>query len=196
MLVNFIIYLVVGYINFLFASNIVIDNYSCVHNDVGFLLLPEINRMWVELTLIIAYGWFFTKWFFVNRRILSKFYKKCYILLFLRILFFTSTIIPSPLGQICIGRKNVIEPYVLIPTADIGNLCIDNNFSGHTVHMTLFTLFMVKYSGGIEALIYKLVLIPFILMVSASRIHYAIDIITGLLLTFLLFDRKNIKYLM
>ncbi len=67
-------------------------------------------------------------------------------------------------------------------------------FSGHTVHMTLITLFTIYYSENwIEKWIVGVNYFPYLLMIVASRLHYSVDVWIGSLLSILLFYVDYIK---
>jgi len=198
----FIYFLLISYINGFLALNII--NPSLRQKplfDVGFLLLPQISVLYPNIMLLSFIGYFILRF---NR---GKYYSKilklmiCLCILFtLRAFTFTLTIVP-PTNQNCVSR-NVTDGYVwnifkeLILTED--NSCIDYMFSGHTVYLTLGSLFIFTYSVyKIEKLITFLYLNIAIGTIIASRIHYTVDVIIGMslaMLIFKIFSKKKVKY--
>ena len=77
----------------------------------------------------------------------------------------------------------------------IFNTCNDYMFSGHTVHVISFLLFILYFSKNI---IEKIILICFaiflLFIIINSRMHYTSDIIVAVIITFLLFNYLRLKF--
>lgn len=179
------IYLLISYANLLSSINIFYPQYAnYVLFDIGFTYLPTVNPIIPDLILIFYYIYFTIKWFLIHKPLLSKFYIQLSLLFFMRLVAFNITYLP-PINDDCVGNINDgfkwITPYV-------GYACFDNMFSGHTVHMTLLTLFTIHYSENwYEKIIVKLSYIPYLILIVASRLHYSVDVWIGTLLSILLF---------
>lgn len=193
-------YIMIGYINLFTAMNI-INPYNHKYNieglvDIGFHYIPKIDRNIPNVILLTLYIFFFIKWFAKNKIILVKFYILITILFIFRLIAFTITILP-PNTKDCVGRRDTSD--IIWFTILFDSACSDYMFSGHAVHITMITLFTIKYSNNfVEKIIIKSIYVPYLFIIIAARLHYSTDVFIGTLLSILLFyldiDNKILHY--
>jgi len=185
----FITYLVLGYINLFCSINISVDQSQNPLPDIGFKVLPKINHFWsdraIEIFYFIFIFHFLKRWY-----VLNEFFKKASILYFLRLICFTSTILP-PCIENCVSRKP--EESFIFFTMDYSHGCIDHIFSGHVFHMTLMCLMLYKYSTNTFLIkLFYASYIPFIILVISCRLHYSVDVIVSIIISICCFQEKRI----
>lgn len=179
-------YLLIGYINFFLAMNIVNPTVGMSSlPDIGFYYLPSISMVLTDAIICTIYAYFFIKWFYVNKDILARFFYLCTFLFIIRTFTFTVTYIP-PCVPDCVSRKDGEDFKWFTFSFDQG--CSDHMFSGHSVHITLFLLFTLYHSQVlIEKILISIIYLPYLFMIIASRLHYTVDVIIGVLLTMFLY---------
>jgi hypothetical protein len=70
-----------------------------------------------------------------------------------------------------------------------GGGCYDKIFSGHAAFVTLLLLVLLK-AGHISALVFWLLLGSTAFAILATRSHYTVDVVLGILMSYLVFDGK------
>ena len=187
---NLSLYLFISYLN-LFAAINIINPYQHNHviYDIGFEYLPKIDHSIPHIPFTILYIYFCIRWFISNPNILENFFEILYNIFTIRLLSFTTTILPSSLPG-CFSRESGED--ILWFTDKVESACSDNMFSGHAVHFVLITLFTLHYSNNIlEKNIMKIMFFPYLLLIIASRLHYTSDVVIGSAITILTFHTKH-----
>ena len=102
------------------------------------------------------------------------------ITLSIRVLTAVSTILPK--HEKCeVGSKffNIFQ----------GGGCYDKIFSGHAAFVTLLLLVLLK-AGHMSAAVFWLLLAANTFAILATRAHYTVDVVLGILMSYLVFDGK------
>ena len=146
LLSSFIFYICSLYVNEWFAINSPnLENQKPLFDRGQELLSPKISGKVPDFFLTSTMIYFLIRWFFTNRLLLANYFILVGILFIIRVFVFMSTETPSPLKK-CNSNgdkwdlKNL--KWIFIENDDT---CVDNMFSGHTVHISailLFTLFL------------------------------------------------------
>ena len=117
-------------------------------------------------------------------------YLKLSILFVFRLMAFTVTFVPPSLPS-CLSR-NPGEPIIwnvlpiLINSRD--NTCLDMMFSGHACHLIIFYLSIHTLSTNIcEKFMYGFFTFVSVLSVIASHLHYTVDVLIAIFLTFFVY---------
>lgn len=183
--ISILLYIFIGYLNLFFTLNI-INPYPTdfILYDVGFQLLPELSPVYIDAIIILMYLIFFIRWWFHDHDILTRFYLLNSLLLFIRLFTFTLTITP-PCIKNCISKR---DDKIIWMSIYFSQGCNDHMFSGHAVHITLFFLYTIHYSKSIYEKYYMyLVYFPCLVLIIATKLHYTVDVIIGVVLTFFVF---------
>jgi len=120
------------------------------------------------------------------------------ILFILRIITFTVTNIPPTYSlqknkQLC--KYKIFGKHFGFSFNNITHTCNDYMFSGHTVHIVSFLLFILYFSKNIiEKIILTFIALLILFFIINSRMHYTSDIVVAIIITFLLFNYLRLKY--
>lgn len=183
-----IFYLIVTWINMLFAINLPRNN---KHNerlyDRFHELIPQIKPHYADDLMLYIFIYFIGRWTFIDIVLVENFMILMGIIFIFRLFTFTLTEMPPIINE-CIFRKNN-DPYQywVFGKIDIRH-CNDYMFSGHACHSTLILLLTLYYSFYIieKCVISIFVFIEYYLIL-ACRLHYSSDVIVGVIITSLLF---------
>ena len=190
-----IYFLFIGYFNAFITLNIIDPlRYSNPLPDIGHTYLPFISNK-VPNYMICIYVIYF-----ILRQIFNKYRKEdilrflwCINILFtLRIFTYTLTIEPPPLS-LCADRdpnSKYIWNVLLYLYNNSDNTCLDMMFSGHACYFTIVYMSIInrsEYMG--EKIINSFIFVIGMLSIIAAHIHYTSDVIVGLILSMLIYDK-------
>lgn len=183
---SFLFYIITLYLNEWFAINSpnFEENQKPLFDRGQEIFLYKISGKIPSLILTITMIYFLIRWGLTNSKVLSNYFVLVGILFIIRVFVFMSTITPSPLNK-C-GSNNT--------KWDLNNLkwlfiekddtCIDNMFSGHTVHITAIFLFTLYFSTFfIEKIIIGILALLIMITLIWSRLHYTSDVLVGFFMT-------------
>lgn len=183
-----ILYLLIMYINQWFAVNSpdMEKNQTRLY-DRGFdILKPPISSRIPDILLIITMIFFNIRWYLTHKKLLIKFFFLVIILFTMRVFIFMGTETPTPLAN-CDPNKEPDEWNKLDFKwflAETKNACIDNMFSGHTVHIVGIFLFTLMFSSYLsEKIIMGILMVSIMITLVWSRLHYTSDVIVAACLT-------------
>ena len=187
----FAIYAAIGYVSEWYSINIIeLENKEPLV-DTGFEIIPHLNPKICDVTLSLMCLYFGIKWFIVDVTKLTTYLNIMTWIFLIRLLCFTITTVPHPIGNECTGRKpndpiiwNVL-PYLW---NHYKHSCYDLMFSGHAAHATLIMMFTLVYSkNNYERYIITAMNMICNLLIIASRFHYSHDVIIGTAISILSF---------
>lgn len=180
---SFLIYIVALYINEWFAINSPnIDQKPLF--DRGHEVFPNIISGKIpDSILMVTMIYFLIRWTKSNIALLSNYFILVGMLFIIRVFVFMSTEIPSPLKK-CNNKKYWDLNNIKWIFFQNDKTCIDNMFSGHTVHITAILLFTLYFSSFfIEKIIIVLMALLTMITLVWSRMHYTADVLVGFFLT-------------
>lgn len=152
--------------------------------DQGHYWLPEVSKNLPDTLFFTLYIVFLVRWRH-RHDILRPFFLIASALFFLRLLTFTSTLVPPASPDIYVVKRG--GPWVFLALYS-QNTSTDYMFSAHTFHLTLFTVLSLRNSRWwTDRFLIPIVALTAIIFVVASRLHYTSDVLVGFILTLLMF---------
>jgi hypothetical protein len=190
MLVAFVIYLCVGYLNQLYSINMTAPLSKEPLYDVGFKYIPALDPKLCNYALLSLIVYFIGRWIFVDRMKISNYITMMIILFVIRICCFGLTTVPYPMSECNARRENDPIIWNVMPYLWDNHMysCYDLMFSGHASHATLVWMFTIVYTKNqFEIGLVSMLTILCNLLIIAGRIHYTHDVIIGSTFAVLMF---------
>jgi len=161
----------IGYIHYEIDKKT--DLYDMTHK-----ILPDLHKYHVIINIIPI---ILIIYLFIDNNGSNVFRDVLFILpvvFIIRALTIMSTILPK--HELCVAENNIISNFIN------GGGCYDKVFSGHTSFVAIFTLSMYD-NKLIDILSFSIINIINCLLLLITRAHYTVDIILGLVISYLVY---------
>uniref|UniRef100_A0A6C0LU97 Sphingomyelin synthase-like domain-containing protein n=1 Tax=viral metagenome TaxID=1070528 RepID=A0A6C0LU97_9ZZZZ len=187
----------ISYMNSFIAVNMIDPMHtSPALSDMGFYYLPRVSQT-IPNIYLLSYCCYFIMRFMKSRNWdkIKNLIWNITVLFLIRLITFSVTIVP-PSTMNCYSRNEtesiVFNTLKIIIQND--NTCLDNMFSGHATYFTIMYLTMLDLSDSrYEKIFLSIYTIVGILSIICGHIHYSVDVIVGVVISYLIFENARLR---
>lgn len=162
--------------------------YDTLHNSFDKIISMKYTNYIVFIFMIYC----IIRFIFINTRYIGDALILISVLFILRLLTFTLTNVPPPYilkknKELC--KYKLFGKHFGFSFNNIASTCNDFMFSGHTIHIIAFLLFILYFSNNlIEKIVLFCLSLIILFFIINSRMHYTSDVVVAIIITFLLFN--------